>query len=61
MPWFKILAILMLVLLAAVMMISCNGTVVYHERPPLAGPNWISGHWTWNGDDWTWTPGHWRP
>ncbi|MCX7919897.1 MAG: hypothetical protein N3A72_09910 [bacterium] len=63
MQWLKILAILMLVLLAVLTMASCRGTVVYHEGPPgpPPGPRWVPGHWSWNGSDWIWIPGHWRP
>jgi hypothetical protein len=62
MKWLKIIAILMLVLFAALAMVSCNGTVVYHEGPPPPpGPHWVPAHWNWNGADWVWLPGHWRP
>jgi hypothetical protein len=62
MNWFKMIALLLMLLFAILSLVSCNGTVVYHDDwRPGPGPNWVPGHWSWGGGDWVWIGGHWRP
>jgi hypothetical protein len=63
MIWFKTIAMLLLVLVAVISLVSCNGVLVYHDEwaPPPPGPNWVPGHWSWGDGDWVWIGGHWRP
>jgi hypothetical protein len=63
MNWVKTIALFLMLLFAALSLVSCNGMVVYHDdwRPAPPGPYWEPGHWSWGGADWVWIGGHWRP